>query len=71
MNCCEDFPCCGHELNDCPNPDGSFNCVECGDNLPRNARSSICDRCRSEWMLDDEEREHRMEMQDRYDEMWG
>jgi len=33
---CEDFPCCGHEAGDCPDPDAELRgewllrCVECG-----------------------------------------
>ena len=27
---CEDFPCCGHEANDCPDSEGRFRCVDCG-----------------------------------------
>lgn len=41
---CEDFPCCGHELGQCPNEDGSFNCV-CGARLPKHSRSSLCETC--------------------------
>ena len=32
---CEDYPCCGHDMNDCPDPNRDtdtyfpFDCVEC------------------------------------------
>lgn len=42
---CEDYPCCGHEPGGCPNEDGTYNCCRCDGKLPRNARSSLCDRC--------------------------
>lgn len=43
---CEDFPCCGHELGDCPDSRGRMTCVECGKRLPTTATSSICTKCR-------------------------
>ncbi len=51
MNRCEDFPCCGHgpppmgDGGGCPDEDGRFQCVECGDVMPRGS-SSICKPCR-------------------------
>ena len=42
---CEDFPCCGHSLGDCPDSNGSYKCVQCGKRLPKNSPSSICDKC--------------------------
>ena len=47
---CEDYPCCGHGVDqwgnpDCPDSKGRFKCVECGKRLPKNAPSSICNRC--------------------------
>lgn len=49
---CEDFPCCGHEAGDCPRIDKDgrevWRCVECGRDLPRGARSSICGPCQRE-----------------------
>lgn len=38
---CEDFPCCGHEAGDCPDPDADargelpFRCVECGGRIKK------------------------------------
>jgi len=45
MAMCEDYPCCGHALNDCPDSDGRMPCVECGVRLSADAQSSICPRC--------------------------
>ena len=49
MNRCEDFPCCGHALNECPRIDSKgrerWTCVECGKPLRLNASSSICPKC--------------------------
>jgi hypothetical protein len=42
---CEDYPCCGHEPDGCPNSDGSFNCAQCGKKLPKDSPSSICNKC--------------------------
>lgn len=46
---CEDYPCCGHELGDCPTEDSKgrkrWTCVECGKRLPPNSPSSICRVC--------------------------
>lgn len=42
---CEDYPCCGHEPNGCPDSQGRFPCVECGRKLPKHATSSICPSC--------------------------
>ena len=46
---CEDYPCCGHEAEGCPDyrKDGSeiWRCVCCGKRLRRDAGSSICHRC--------------------------
>ena len=46
---CEDYPCCGHELGDCPNPNprkgfSGFRCVECGQPLRKNWPKSQCHR---------------------------
>ena len=49
---CEDFPCCGHgpapygDGGGCPNENGQFNCVTCGELMPKGAHSAICDECR-------------------------
>jgi predicted amidophosphoribosyltransferase len=45
MSRCEDYPCCGHENGGCPNSDGTFNCASCGKKLPKNSRSSLCNKC--------------------------
>lgn len=45
MKKCEDFPCCGHELGDCPDGQERLSCIDCGKKLPRRATSSICDKC--------------------------
>lgn len=45
MNRCEDYPFCGHDLGECPNHDGTFNCVSCNKRLPLNATSSLCYDC--------------------------
>ncbi len=42
---CEDYPCCGHELGDCPDDKGRMKCVECGKRQPKTATSSICPKC--------------------------
>ena len=46
---CEDYPCCGHESGDCPQPDSQgrprWKCVECGKRLSLKASSSICTSC--------------------------
>jgi DNA polymerase II large subunit len=46
---CEDYPCCGHSLGDCPTHDSKgrevYRCVECGKKLSRKATSSICAKC--------------------------
>ena len=47
---CEDYPCCGHGIDqygypDCPDSKGRFTCVSCGKKLPKNAPSSICKKC--------------------------
>jgi Zn-finger protein len=57
---CEDYPCCGHELGDCPRIDKQgrehWRCVECGIELKLNTTSSICPKCLArfrrtgEWM---------------------
>ena len=47
---CEDYPCCGHELNSCPDfdPDTGaqldMKCV-CGASVPLTSRYSICEGC--------------------------
>jgi hypothetical protein len=45
---CEDWPCCGHEFARCPNvEDGEQTnkvCI-CGEEVPVNNRSSLCDEC--------------------------
>lgn len=50
---CEDFPCCGHELNGCPSEDGTYPCCICYGPLPKNARSSICVSCQKRQMRRD------------------
>jgi hypothetical protein len=42
---CEDYPCCGHEVGDCPDSSGRMKCVKCGKRLSKNAASSICATC--------------------------
>jgi hypothetical protein len=42
---CEDFPCCGHESDDCLDSQGRMTCVQCGKRLRKNAPSSICAPC--------------------------
>lgn len=42
---CEDYPCCGHEANDCPDSQGRMKCVECGRRQSKTATSSICPKC--------------------------
>jgi hypothetical protein len=44
MAMCEDFPCCGHELNSCPTEDGPV-CVGCQAQLSPDARYSLCEWC--------------------------
>jgi len=56
---CEDYPCCGHEPNDCPDRHGRFRCVDCGRMLRKGAASSLCSTClarmsRSYWDPDRE-----------------
>lgn len=54
MSHCEDYPCCGHgpaPLGDgggCPDENGRFGCVLCGDKMPRGAPSAICNSCRTQ-----------------------
>lgn len=50
---CEDYPCCGHgpestggDGGGCPDADGRFNCVLCGDKMKRGQTSAICDGCK-------------------------
>jgi hypothetical protein len=55
---CEDYPCCGHEDGDCPRIDDEgvehWRCVGgCGEELPRNARSSICADCQRRMFRDE------------------
>lgn len=47
MPTCEDYPCCGHEPNDCPDENGQFTCVLCKRLLPVNNHSSICNSCQN------------------------
>jgi hypothetical protein len=51
---CEDYPCCGHEANDCPPFGGSddilpYPCIECGEAIPIATRvrghESYCQKC--------------------------
>jgi hypothetical protein len=43
---CEDYPCCGHEPDDCPDSQGRMKCVGCGKRIPKNRPNSYCsDRC--------------------------
>lgn len=56
---CEDFPCCGHALGDCPDSQGRMRCVECGKRLSKRATSSICHRCLRRMEQDEDyERDH-------------
>ncbi len=51
MNRCEDYPCCGHgstpygDGSGCPDVNGRFDCVLCGNKLVRGSRSSACRKC--------------------------
>lgn len=50
MTRCEDYPCCGHGLDqngnpDCPDSQGRFTCVGCGKRLSKKATSSFCSKC--------------------------
>lgn len=69
---CEDYPCCGHgpaPLGDgggCPDSDGCFDCVLCGQKLAKSARSSICRDCTtSRQNMDPDEREYQDLMDER------
>jgi hypothetical protein len=52
---CEDFPCCGHEAGDCPDPDAAsrgewpMSCVECGGRIKKGeeccSAPSMHERC--------------------------
>lgn len=45
---CEDYPCCGHEDEDgsfCPDEQGRFSCVRCGEVMPRGYTSVLCVAC--------------------------
>ena len=42
---CEDYPCCGHEPNSCPDSRGQYPCATCGVRLPKGSRSSLCGGC--------------------------
>lgn len=50
MATCEDFPCCGHELNCCPDFDPetgeqlNMKCV-CGATVPLDSPTSLCGEC--------------------------
>ncbi len=78
MSRCEDYPCCGHgppPLGDdggCPDEDGCFDCVLCGQKLPKDNSKSVCNNCiQSRQDMDPEEREYRDLMQEEYDMRWG
>ena len=49
MAVCEDYPCCGHEPNCCPDFDEAGNQLNmkclCGATVPLSSKSSICDGC--------------------------
>lgn len=51
MSRCEDYPCCGHgpapygDNGGCPDAQGRFNCVSCGQKMRRGWRSAICADC--------------------------
>lgn len=64
---CEDYPCCGHgpapmgDGGGCPDSEGRFNCVLCGDKLAKKATSAICSRCRNSRrrrVFDDDDLDH-------------
>lgn len=55
---CEDYPCCGHEENGCPDSNGQFPCATCGRKLPKNSTSSLCKKCLKR-MDDDPDRDDR------------
>ena len=46
---CEDYPCCGHARDECPEIDSKgrerWRCVDCRKLLPIGATSSICEKC--------------------------
>lgn len=48
MSRCEDFPCCGHEMNGCPDDEGRFPCASCHTPLPVGAGSSLCADCQAQ-----------------------
>lgn len=59
---CEDFPCCGHEVGDCPDPNpapgtSGYRCVGCGLSLKAGSGSSFCKR--PECIRDERERQER------------
>ncbi len=72
---CEDYPCCGHgpapygDNGGCPDAEGRFNCVTCGEKMPRGARSAICARCHQRRARTEDE--IGMTPQDRYDAEWS
>lgn len=44
---CEDYPCCGHDFNQCPDFKERLGCTTCGRALPIDAKASLCERCAS------------------------
>ena len=50
---CEDYPCCGHEENGCPDAEGRYKCVLCGAKLPKGATSAICKAYHPREMVED------------------
>ena len=51
---CEDFPCCGHEMNDCPSHRPTsrylpYPCVDCGKKILKvkavRGHESFCEKC--------------------------
>jgi hypothetical protein len=56
MSMCEDFPCCGHENNCCPDFDDgqqlNMKCT-CGAVIPRDSNNSMCHACLRDYLNGD------------------
>ena len=68
---CEDYPCCGHgptpygDGGGCPDAQGRFNCVGCGQKLVKGAPSALCISCRQP------RRGFEMDMTGQDEAIWG